>query len=47
MFTEARMELARKLAYQVKDIIGLQEIPEGTTSNLFLEAVYLAYQKQV
>ena len=47
MFTEARMELARKLAYQVKDIIGLQEIPERTTSNLFLEAVYLAYQKQV
>ncbi|MGK7879701.1 MAG: RDD family protein [Crocosphaera sp.] len=47
MFMEVRMELARKLAYQVKDMINLQEIPEGTTSNIFLEAVYLAYQKQV
>ncbi|MDJ0846062.1 RDD family protein [Crocosphaera sp.] len=46
MFTQARVELARKLAYQVKDIINLQEIPENTTSNLFLEAVYLAYQQQ-
>ncbi|MDJ0661084.1 MAG: RDD family protein [Crocosphaera sp.] len=46
MFTEAKMELARKLAYQVKDIIGLEDIPEGTTTNLFLEAVYLAYQQQ-
>ncbi len=45
MFTEAKIELARKLAYQVKDIISLQEIPEGTTTNLFLEAVYLAYQQ--
>ncbi|MEL4897849.1 RDD family protein [Crocosphaera sp. Alani8] len=46
MFTESRVELARKLAYQVKDIINLQEIPEKTTTNLFLEAVYLAYQKR-
>ncbi len=46
MFAEAKMELARKLAYQVKDIIDLEEIPEGTTTNLFLEGVYLAYQRQ-
>ncbi|MDJ0598636.1 MAG: RDD family protein [Crocosphaera sp.] len=46
MFTEARVELARKLAYQVKDIIELEDIPENITANLFLEAVYLAYQQQ-
>ncbi|MGK7946414.1 MAG: hypothetical protein AB4058_18290, partial [Microcystaceae cyanobacterium] len=46
MILEARHEVARKLAYQIKDMIHLIEIPEDTTANLFLEAVYLAYQQQ-
>ncbi|MEA5533416.1 RDD family protein [Crocosphaera sp. XPORK-15E] len=46
MLLQAKHELSRKLAYQVKDIIQLAEIPEGTTANHFLEAVYLAYQQQ-
>ncbi|GBF79744.1 RDD family protein [Aphanothece sacrum] len=47
MLKQARHELSRKLAYQVKDIIELQEIPENTTANHFLEAVYLAYQQGI
>jgi uncharacterized RDD family membrane protein YckC len=46
MITQAKHELSRKLAYQVKDIIALANIPEGTTASLFLEAVYWAYQQQ-
>jgi uncharacterized RDD family membrane protein YckC len=46
MLSQARIELSRKLAYQIKDIILLEEVPEGVTANLFLEAVYLAYQQQ-
>lgn len=46
MLYQAKIELARKLAHQVKDIIALQEVPEDVTANLFLEAVYLAYQQQ-
>jgi uncharacterized RDD family membrane protein YckC len=46
MILKARTELCRKLAYRVKDIIVLEEIPENVSANLFLEAVYLAYQKQ-
>jgi uncharacterized RDD family membrane protein YckC len=46
MIPQARIELCRKLAYRVKDIINLEEIPEDVTANLFLEAVYLAYQQR-
>jgi hypothetical protein len=46
MLYQAKIELARKLAHQIKDIIVLKEVPEGVTANLFLEAVYLAYQQQ-
>jgi uncharacterized RDD family membrane protein YckC len=46
MILSARHEVARKLAYQVKDMIQLTQIPEGITASLFLEAVYLAYQQQ-
>lgn len=45
MLLQARHELARELAHQVKDILQLPTIPENTTANLFLEAVYLAYQQ--
>ncbi|MBF2021646.1 MAG: RDD family protein [Hydrococcus sp. C42_A2020_068] len=46
MLPKARIELCRKLAERVKNIISLEEVPEGITANLFLEAVYLAYQKR-
>lgn len=46
MIPKARVELCRKIAYRVKDIIALEEIPQDVTANLFLEAVYLAYQKR-
>jgi uncharacterized RDD family membrane protein YckC len=46
MLPQARRELCRKIAERIKDIIFLEEIPEDVTANLFLEAVYLAYQQQ-
>ncbi len=46
MLTQAKHELSRKLAYQVKNIIALEDVPEGITANIFLEAVYLAYQQR-
>lgn len=45
LLPQARIELARKLAYQVKDIISLEKIPEGVTASRFLEAIYFAYQQ--
>ncbi|MBZ8181155.1 RDD family protein [Oscillatoria salina] len=45
MTPPARIEKARQLAYQVKDIIGLEVIPERVTATQFLEAVYVAYQQ--
>ncbi|MBD2004452.1 MULTISPECIES: RDD family protein [Cyanophyceae] len=46
MIPEARTELSRKLAKQVKEVIALENVPPGVSANLFLEAVYLAYQQQ-
>ncbi len=45
MIPQARRELARNLAMQVKEILELAEIPPDTTANTFLEAVYLGYQR--
>lgn len=45
MITQARHKLARKLAEQLKNIIELEELPQNTTADSFLEAVYLAYQQ--
>jgi len=45
MIAQARRELARKLAMQVKDILELEEIPPDTIANDFLEAAYLGYQR--
>jgi uncharacterized RDD family membrane protein YckC len=45
MILEARIDLARKLAEQAKEIIHLETVPPDVTPNLFLEALYLAYQK--
>jgi hypothetical protein len=38
--------LSRQLAHQVKEVIGLEKVPQKVTANVFLEAVYLAYQQQ-
>lgn len=46
MIPEARAELSRQLAHQSKDVIALKKVPKGVTANQFLEAVYLAYQRQ-
>jgi uncharacterized RDD family membrane protein YckC len=43
MIPAARLALAKKLAYRIKDIIGLEDVPENVTASIFLEAVYLAY----
>ena len=45
MIAQARRELARKLAIQVREILELEDIPPNTTANNFLEAVYLGYQR--
>jgi uncharacterized RDD family membrane protein YckC len=42
----AKAELSLDLARQVRSIIQLETIPDGMTSDVFLEAVYLAYQEQ-
>ncbi len=47
MTLQARSDLSLKLARQLRSIVELTTIPEGTTSDHFLEAIYLAYQKQV
>ena len=46
MTAKAKFDLSQKIANQVKNIIDLQKLPEGLTSDVFLEAVYIAYQQQ-
>lgn len=46
MATRARNDLSLNLARQIRTLIQLEKIPAGTTSDQFLEAVYLAYQQQ-
>ena len=46
MLPEARAELSRQLAHQIKELIALETVPKKVTANQFLEAVYLAYQQQ-
>jgi uncharacterized RDD family membrane protein YckC len=47
MIPNARNELSKQLATQIKEIIGLGKLPTKVDANLFLEAVYHAYQQQV
>ncbi|MEL6578988.1 MAG: RDD family protein [Cyanobacteria bacterium J06621_12] len=42
---EYQHQLSRKLAEQVKEIILLEEVPEGYSNSQFLEAAYLAYKQ--
>ncbi len=46
MEVKARNQLSLELARQVKAVIELEKVPPETTSDLFLEAIYLAYQQQ-
>jgi uncharacterized RDD family membrane protein YckC len=46
MTSQARSSFGSQLAEQVKNITGLEKLPRNATADLFLEAVYLAYQQQ-
>ncbi len=46
MAPKAKAELSLQLARQVRGIIALEKLPAGLTPDVFLEAVYLAYQQQ-
>lgn len=46
MTPKAKSEVSKQLADQIKEIIALETIPQKVTANVFLEAVYLAYQQQ-
>lgn len=46
MTKQAKIELSKKLANEVKEIIALAKTPEKVSATEFLEAVYLAYQQQ-
>jgi uncharacterized RDD family membrane protein YckC len=45
MSTKAKIALSLKLTQQVQSIINLEIIPGNIASDIFLEAVYLAYQQ--
>lgn len=47
MSRNGRSEVSLKLARRVREIVQFQSIPEGLTSDQFLEAVYVAYQNQL
>lgn len=42
----AKLELSRKLGKQLKELIALETMPMQVSADLFLEAVYLAYQQK-
>ncbi|HEY9652450.1 MAG TPA: RDD family protein [Coleofasciculaceae cyanobacterium] len=46
MTPQAKAEVSRQLGHQIKGVIALEKVPKGITADLFLEAVYLAYQQQ-
>ncbi len=46
METKARSDVSLQLARQTRHLIGLRDLPFQMTPDLFLEAVYLAYQQQ-
>jgi uncharacterized RDD family membrane protein YckC len=43
---KAQTNLSRKLAEQLKNLLGLEAIPPDTKPQIFLEAIYLGYQQQ-
>ncbi|AFZ13293.1 RDD domain containing protein [Crinalium epipsammum PCC 9333] len=44
MTSQAKADLSLQLARQIKTIISLEKLPTALTAEVFLEAVYLAYQ---
>jgi hypothetical protein len=46
MDSNAKLELSQQLASQVRNIIQLEHPISGITNDIFLEAIYLAYQQQ-
>lgn len=46
MLPKAKSELSSQLTRQVRSIIDSPPLPSGVTPDVFLEAVYLAYQQQ-
>lgn len=46
MTLKAREQLSLQLAQQAKNIIGLEKLPPAVTPDIFLEAIYLAYQQE-
>jgi len=45
MAPKARAQLSLQLARQAKSIIALEQLPTAVTPDVFLEALYLAYQQ--
>lgn len=45
MLAKARASVALRLAKDIQAMIHLEKIPEAVTPDVFLEAIYLAYQK--
>jgi uncharacterized RDD family membrane protein YckC len=46
MNSDAKLRLSNQLASQIRNIIQLKKPIAGATDDLFLEAIYLAYQQQ-
>ncbi|KOR35732.1 MULTISPECIES: RDD family protein [Planktothricoides] len=46
LFSEAKVELSYQITQRVQTALNLEKMPKGVTAELFLEAVYLAYQKR-
>lgn len=46
MSPKAKEKLSLQLAQQAKNIIALEKLPQAATPDVFLEAVYLAYQQE-
>jgi len=46
MTPKAKKDISLQLANQTKAIIGLDKLPTPIETDVFLEAVYLAYQQQ-
>ena len=46
MSQQAKEKLSLELAKQIKRIIVLEKLPQAVTPDIFLEAVYLAYQQE-
>jgi uncharacterized RDD family membrane protein YckC len=43
---QARRKVARSLTEPILETLGLDDIPQGETAEIFLEALYLAYQQR-